>query len=152
MPSLLSYSTLNIDNELDEMPFVRVQYIGAAQHIIGISEWPSLPDANDHPMFFVAVYALIGLGTAIVTFLSATMQYTGALRASRKLFKQLLVGVVRATFRWHDVTPHGRMLNRFSKVRLTTGLRTIAKLRILKRMLRRSMVNWQARFRRSTAP
>jgi ABC-type multidrug transport system fused ATPase/permease subunit len=67
-------------------------------------------------MFYVAVYALIGLGTVSVTVLSSIAQYTGALKASRKLFKQLLVGVVRATFRWHDVTPQGRMLNRFSKV------------------------------------
>jgi len=43
------------------------------------------------------------------------VQYTGALRASRVLFKQLLVSVVRATMRWHDTTPQGRMLNRFSK-------------------------------------
>ncbi|KAG6914945.1 hypothetical protein DXG01_014339 [Tephrocybe rancida] len=42
-------------------------------------------------------------------------QYTGALRASRILFKQLLVTVVRATFRFHDTTPQGRMLNRFGK-------------------------------------
>jgi ABC-type multidrug transport system fused ATPase/permease subunit len=77
---------------------------------------PTLPDANERPMFYVAVYALIGLGTVSVTVLSSIAQYTGALKASRKLFKQLLVGVVRATFRWHDVTPQGRMLNRFSKV------------------------------------
>ncbi|KAG6905178.1 hypothetical protein DXG01_004393 [Tephrocybe rancida] len=42
-------------------------------------------------------------------------QYMGALRASRILFKQLLVTVVRATFRFHDTTPQGRMLNRFGK-------------------------------------
>jgi len=48
-----------------------------------------------------------------VSLCSAAAQYTGALRASRLLFKQLLVSVVRATFRFHDTTPLGRMLNRF---------------------------------------
>jgi len=34
---------------------------------------------------------------------------------SSALYRQLLVTVVRATFRFHDTTPQGRMLNRFGK-------------------------------------
>ncbi|KAG9310797.1 hypothetical protein JVU11DRAFT_8649 [Chiua virens] len=75
----------------------------------------TLPDANENPLFYVGVYGAIGLATAIVSILSTTVQYTGALRASRSIFRQLLEGVVRATMRWHDVTPQGRMLNRFGK-------------------------------------
>ncbi|KAI0257019.1 hypothetical protein BJV78DRAFT_1272168 [Lactifluus subvellereus] len=75
----------------------------------------SLPNANEHPLFYISVYAALGLGSAFVGILSAIVQYTGALRASKVLFKQLLVSVVRATMRWHDTTPQGRMLNRFSK-------------------------------------
>ncbi|KAE9406993.1 hypothetical protein BT96DRAFT_963262 [Gymnopus androsaceus JB14] len=77
-----------------------------------IFDWPS---AYERPMFYVAVYALIGAVNAIVSVTAAGVQYTGALRASRILFKQLLVTVVRATFRFHDTTPQGRMLNRFGK-------------------------------------
>jgi hypothetical protein len=79
----------------------------SAQHLGAhtLLHLPALPDANAHPLFYVGVYAAIGLGTAAVTVLSAVTQYTGALRASRRLFKQLLVGVVRASFRWHDTTP-----------------------------------------------
>ncbi|KAF5353364.1 hypothetical protein D9756_007860 [Leucocoprinus leucothites] len=73
------------------------------------------PDAMTHPYFYVGIYAAIGLGTALANVLSVAVQYTGALRASRLLFKQLLVTVVRATFRFHDTTPQGRMLNRFGK-------------------------------------
>jgi ABC-type multidrug transport system fused ATPase/permease subunit len=79
---------------------------------------PNFPDAHQHPLFYVGVFAAIGFATVAVGILAAAAQYTGALRASRILFKQLLVGVVRATMRWHDVTPQGRMLNRFSKVRI----------------------------------
>ncbi|KAI0339052.1 multidrug resistance-associated ABC transporter [Trametopsis cervina] len=75
-------------------------------------DWPR---AQEHPYFYIGVYASIAMGVATLNVLSAIIQYTGALRASRKLFQQLLVGVVRATMRWHDVTPQGRMLNRFSK-------------------------------------
>lgn len=97
--------------------------------------WFTLPDANENPLFYVGVYGAIGLTTMIVSIVSSAVQITGALRASRLIFKQLLEGVVRATMRWHDVTPQGecrmsdvvhfvdwlmeggigRMLNRFGK-------------------------------------
>ena len=68
-------------------------------------EWPR---AKVHPYFYVGVYAAISFGVALVGTTGAITQYTGALRASRILFRQLLVGVVRATMRWHDVTPQGK--------------------------------------------
>ncbi|KAF7362389.1 hypothetical protein MVEN_00585800 [Mycena venus] len=74
--------------------------------------WPS---AIEHPLFYVGIYAAIGLVTAFVSICSTIARITGALRASRKLFKALLVTVVHATFRFHDTTPQGRMLNRFGK-------------------------------------
>lgn len=92
-------------------------------------EWPP---AREHPFFYIGIYAAISLAAGFVNIAGVITQYTGALRASRKLFRQLLVTVVRATMRWHDVTPQGRfelsitsesmiehflgrMLNRFSK-------------------------------------
>ncbi|KAH8099895.1 multidrug resistance-associated ABC transporter [Cristinia sonorae] len=75
-------------------------------------EWPR---AQDHPFFYIGVYTAITLGAGFVNIGSVITQYTGALRASRVLFEKLLTAVVRATMRWHDVTPQGRMLNRFSK-------------------------------------
>jgi hypothetical protein len=66
-----------------------------------------LPSAREHPLFYIGIYSALGLGTAFVGVLSAIVQYTGALRASKVLFKRLLVSVVRATMRWHDTTPQG---------------------------------------------
>ncbi|KAF9219896.1 P-loop containing nucleoside triphosphate hydrolase protein [Gyrodon lividus] len=74
-----------------------------------------LPDANEEPLFYVAIWGLIGLVFIVVSLLSTSVQYSGALRASRSLFQQLLRNVVHGTMRWHDVTPQGRMLNRFGK-------------------------------------
>ncbi|RPD61590.1 multidrug resistance-associated ABC transporter [Lentinus tigrinus ALCF2SS1-7] len=73
------------------------------------------PPAQEHPYFYVGIYAAISLSSGLVNILAIITQYTGALRASRILFDKLLKTVVRATMRWHDVTPQGRMLNRFSK-------------------------------------
>ncbi|GAW07489.1 multidrug resistance-associated ABC transporter [Lentinula edodes] len=75
----------------------------------------NLPSVYDNPMFYVGVYAAIGVLNALLSVIATAIQYTGALRASRILFRQLLVTVVRATFRFHDTTPQGRMLNRFGK-------------------------------------
>ncbi|KAH7911841.1 hypothetical protein BJ138DRAFT_1125686, partial [Hygrophoropsis aurantiaca] len=90
-------------------------YSNSLYHTQSSGLLPSLPSAYEHPLFYVAVYGCIGLATALVSITSAMVQYTGALKASRSIFRSLLVGVVRATMRWHDVTPQGRMLNRFGK-------------------------------------
>lgn len=47
-------------------------------------QWPS---ARDHPLFYVGIYAAIGLCSTLASLISAATQYTGALRASRLLFK-----------------------------------------------------------------
>ncbi|KAL0952989.1 hypothetical protein HGRIS_007200 [Hohenbuehelia grisea] len=94
--------------------------LGAHHHSSHISStwmtwsytWPS---AIEHPMFYVGIYAAIGLGNSMTSISSVIAQYTGALRASRVLFRRLLITVVRATFRFHDTTPQGRLLNRFGK-------------------------------------
>ena len=77
----------------------------------------NLPPADKHPMFYVGVFAAIGISGGLVLLLTLVVQYVAALRASKKMFKQLLDTVVHATMRWFDTTPQGRLLNRFSKVR-----------------------------------
>lgn len=70
--------------------------------------WPS---PYEHPLFFVGVYTAIGFGTAFIQILSSGIQLTGALRASRVLFRKLLRTVVFATVRFHDTTPAGQMFS-----------------------------------------
>lgn len=121
-----------LDSTFSSLHTHHADYRGTSGVGLWNSEWPR---AQDHPFFYIGVYAAITLGAALVNIIAAATQYTGALRASRVLFKRLLVTVVRATMRWHDVTPQGefnsdqchpnsyqyvcydigRMLNRFSK-------------------------------------
>ena len=70
-------------------------------------EWPR---AQDHPFFYIGIYTAITLGAGFVNIGGVITQYTGALRASRVLFQGLLKAVVRATMRWHDVTPQGKLV------------------------------------------
>ncbi|KZS87429.1 hypothetical protein SISNIDRAFT_553186 [Sistotremastrum niveocremeum HHB9708] len=74
-----------------------------------------LPSANDHPLFYVGIYGALGLLGALMSLISRAIQFTGAIRAARILFSQLLNSVINATLRWHDTTPTGRILSRFSK-------------------------------------
>jgi ABC-type multidrug transport system fused ATPase/permease subunit len=60
----------------------------------------SLPSANSQPMFYVAVYATIGIGAALLATVNTIVQYTGSFRASRILFTRLLNTVIRAPMRW----------------------------------------------------
>jgi ABC-type multidrug transport system fused ATPase/permease subunit len=77
---------------------------------------PTTPSgASEHPLYFVALYAGVGISMAVMTTLSRIANYVGALRASRLLFDKLLDSVFGATMRWYDVTPTGRILNRFSR-------------------------------------
>ena len=55
------------------------------------SVFGSWPPASEHPLFYISIYAAIGLASALASVLSVTAQYTGALRASRILFKYTLV-------------------------------------------------------------
>jgi hypothetical protein len=50
-----------------------------------------LPNPVKHPLFYIGVYAVIGLGIALVGVVSVVAQYTGALRASRILFKWVFI-------------------------------------------------------------
>ncbi|KAL4065666.1 hypothetical protein V8B97DRAFT_2010327 [Scleroderma yunnanense] len=118
MPSMFMSSALKENEALMNgyMPYHDTLHISSYPYLYTRSLWWfDLPNANEHPLFYVGVYGAIGLTGAIVGIFASAVQYTGALRASRLLFQRLLNAVVLATMRWHDITPQGRMLNRFGK-------------------------------------
>lgn len=61
----------------------------------------SLPEAQEHPYFYIGIFLLIGVATGVAFMLSVATQYVGAFRASRRLFRRLFVNIIRATMRWH---------------------------------------------------
>ncbi|KAH9476582.1 ABC transporter 7 [Psilocybe cubensis] len=109
--------TINLNAANDQTNF-GIQQFGQAVGLDSRTPGPFgivWPSAMEHPLLYIGIYAAIGMITTLVSVLSVTAQYTGALRASRILFKRLLVAIVHATFRFHDITPQGRILNRFGK-------------------------------------
>ncbi|KAK7204872.1 putative ABC bile acid transporter [Myxozyma melibiosi] len=67
------------------------------------------------PGFYLAIYGLIALIYITFSFLREIAFFYGSLTASKKLFDRLLECVLRATPRFFDQTPVGRIINRFSK-------------------------------------
>jgi len=67
----------------------------------------TFPSVYHRPLFYVLIYAAIGLAGVVITTINTVVQYHGAIRASKSLFTRLLNTLVRATMRWHDITPTG---------------------------------------------
>ncbi|KAK7058500.1 hypothetical protein VNI00_002134 [Paramarasmius palmivorus] len=76
------------------------------------------PDVNVRPWLFV--YFLISLAGATTVLFYIALGYYASLVASRTLFAALLKRLIRAPARFFDITPIGRILNRF-----TTDINTI---------------------------
>ncbi|KAF8468986.1 P-loop containing nucleoside triphosphate hydrolase protein [Kalaharituber pfeilii] len=67
-------------------------------------------------MYYLGVYAAIGIAYMITSLLREGIVFAGSLRASRLIHMRLLDAVMRAKFTFFDSTPLGRIINRFSKV------------------------------------
>ncbi|CAE6458080.1 unnamed protein product, partial [Rhizoctonia solani] len=118
---------LSHPHELDEMQHVfgaqihpSIYYGNLSRLDVGsvyaqsASGW-RLPSANSDPYFYVCVYAGIVFAAAVMATVNSTVQFTASLRASRHLFNELLRTIVYAPIRYFDVTPAGRILNRFGR-------------------------------------
>lgn len=74
---------------------------------------PSAPNVD--VKYYLAIYAVIGMGGMLVALFRDLWLFYGSLVASWRLHKQLLHNVTRAKFKFFDVTPLGQLMNRFSK-------------------------------------
>lgn len=66
------------------------------------------------PGRFVLVYGLIALSYIFFSTVRPLVVFTGGVHASRQIFNSLLNSILHAVPRFFDVTPVGRILNRFS--------------------------------------
>lgn len=94
---------------------------GTCQWGMPLSAPPKDPDfwAMDHEQinaaYYLGVYALLGIGFMLITFLREGVLFAGSIIASRRIHSRLIESVCRAKFRFFDSTPLGQMMNRFSK-------------------------------------
>ncbi|MBE3048394.1 hypothetical protein IMZ48_39000, partial [Candidatus Bathyarchaeota archaeon] len=68
-----------------------------------------------HPLtYYLKIYIVLSTLTALLATTSYLYTATLSLKASRRLFASLTAAVLRAPLGWHDATPTGRILNRFT--------------------------------------
>lgn len=100
--SRLAQSSFNLGHTIiQSMNSSLAQQTSARIHI-------DFPSAQDRPGFYIGVYGMIGLARVVISTLLLIVEYYGAFRASKVLFRQLLNTVVGTTMRWIDTTPSGR--------------------------------------------
>lgn len=86
-----------------------------------LSDWAN--DAQDPNLKYntaqrdlrIGVYAGIGLGESICIIVSTILLNLACLRGSQLLHNRMLARVLSAPVSWFNVTPSGRIINRFSK-------------------------------------
>lgn len=95
--------------------------LGQAGNILSnwwIARWSDAYGREGHstnPGFYLAVAGLIATAMALVDVIDSTFYFWGAWNAAKKLHYKLVRGVFRAPISWFDVTPVGRIINRFAK-------------------------------------
>ncbi|EEB89502.1 hypothetical protein MPER_12389, partial [Moniliophthora perniciosa FA553] len=82
--------------------------------------WENFPSPETNVKPWLLVYFYISLTGAFSVLFYIALGYYASLRASRTLFIALLTRLIRAPARFFDITPIGRILNRF-----TTDINTI---------------------------
>lgn len=65
--------------------------------------------------YYLVVYAAIGLSCMFVALFRDLWLFYGSLTASWQIHKRLMQSIIRAKFKFFDVTPLGQIMNRFSK-------------------------------------
>ena len=84
------------------------------QHMFSISQNVGLQSIDHDLSFYLGIYVGLSLFMCVFGTLRYFLVFMGAIRASKKLFDDLTYTVLRAPLRWLDITPVGRVLNRFT--------------------------------------
>lgn len=80
-----------------------------------VSALESGPVVEHSPVYYIAVYALIGIAYTFAGMYKDLISYLGGVHASKKIFNDMLDSILRSKIRFFDATPIGRIMNRFSK-------------------------------------
>ncbi|KAL3801122.1 hypothetical protein HJC23_002415 [Cyclotella cryptica] len=103
-----------------------IQAVGRASELMAnfwLSFWASAsaqaeisgdPLSVQETTWYLGIYAAFGIGGVICLTFRAVIMAVHRLRASRKLHTELIASILRAPVSFFDVTPIGRVLNRFA--------------------------------------
>ena len=105
----ISYWTRSYQSEIVLIQQLPIQSIITAD----VSRFGTQSDDHDLS-FYLGMYIGLSLSIVVLGTFRYFLVYIGAIRAARRLFDNLTYAVLRAPLRWLDITPVGRILNRFT--------------------------------------
>jgi len=70
---------------------------------------------DTNALYYLGIAALIVASIAVIEAVESAFYQRGAWTAAKTLHRKLVTGVFRAPISWFDVTPVGRIINRFAK-------------------------------------
>ncbi|KAK9477092.1 P-loop containing nucleoside triphosphate hydrolase protein [Lipomyces japonicus] len=94
-----------------------IHQLGLVTQSWWIREWThstAVPTGHDDG-YYMTIYAVISAFYIFLSFLRSVIVFWGSITASRNMYANLLSTIFRASPRFFDQTPVGRLLNRFSK-------------------------------------
>ncbi|MFP5384782.1 MAG: ATP-binding cassette domain-containing protein [Bacteriovoracia bacterium] len=80
-----------------------------------LSRWTQSLKGGNNDLFYLSIYALIGVFTLLICAFQHFYWARKAVVASEALHRKALEGVLSTTLRFFDANPTGRILNRFSR-------------------------------------
>ena len=92
---------------------LQTQFLGQAINHTSATTLP-VDTENQSLWFYLGIYCLISTISVSISISRLWNVYAGSIRASRKIFTEVLHSVLRAKLRWLDTIPTGRILNRFT--------------------------------------
>lgn len=99
--------------ELTTAPHLRDIIIASTRPLFSVQMLTATQSKST--MYYIGVYALIGIIYAVTSTFKLLWVYFAGITASNNIFKHVLTKVLRAKLRFFDKTPLGRIMNRFSK-------------------------------------
>ncbi|KAG5421468.1 YBT1 [Candida metapsilosis] len=101
-------------SHLSQLPGVR-NFAGAVRYI-NFSMTKVDQVAEQHStLYYITIYGIIGFGYGLTSCIRILVTFFSGIRASNRIFKRVLMTILRARLRFFDKTPLGRIMNRFSK-------------------------------------
>ncbi|CAK7894389.1 ATP-dependent bile acid permease [[Candida] anglica] len=101
-------------SEVASSPIVRV-FSGGLQLVSTTVSTLETMKEEKSALYYIAVYGIIGVIYSVTACLRVLVTFFSGVRASNRIFKQVLSTVLKAKLRFFDKTPQGRIMNRFSK-------------------------------------
>ena len=98
---------------------------------IWLGYWSENKNNNKNTFYFI-IYSLLGLTGCVFNYFKTNVSYAASIKGSKIIHKQMIENIIRAPIcTFHETTPKGQILNRFSKDINSLDIRTIRTFNLL---------------------